>query len=57
MTLLKKDEMPFSVCSPNHEWLFIPPMPRTVEPGYLLVDGEVVSLESFLHGLKEQWQV
>lgn len=44
MELLKPNSLSLKVCSPKHDWLFIPPSDKRV-PGKLLVDGEYVSME------------
>ncbi|KAB8078648.1 hypothetical protein BDV29DRAFT_165951 [Aspergillus leporis] len=57
--LLETEDMPFRKCSPSHvkDFVYIPPRPQKVEANHILVDGQCLSFEEWLAGLKREWNV
>lgn len=49
MKLLKDGKMSLNVCSPQHEWLFIPPRPETAK-------NDKFDIEGWKNSLRRQWQ-
>ena len=49
MKLLKDGKMSLNVCSPKHEWLFIPPRPETAK-------NDKFDIEDWKNSMRQQWQ-
>ncbi|KAK2736232.1 hypothetical protein FQN57_000830 [Myotisia sp. PD_48] len=57
MKLLKANQMPLNLCSPHHDWLFVPPNPQGVHKGKIFIDGAFIDLEQWKKNIKLEWKV
>lgn len=59
MKLMNDGKMRLDVCSPLHQWLYIPPMPSIFQgdKSYVIFDGIVVNFEDWKNGLRREWQI
>ncbi|GKT82191.1 NACHT and TPR domain-containing protein [Colletotrichum tofieldiae] len=44
-----------SACKPSHDWLIVPPLPRDLQPGEVLVDGQAQTLGEWKSTLRQKW--
>lgn len=59
MKLLKDGEMRLDICSPQHEWLHIPPRPPMIrsDKSKIVIDGTLIDVEDWKNDLRQKWQV
>lgn len=59
MKLLKDDKMRLDICSPQHEWLYIPPRPPMIrsEKSKIILDGVLIDIEDWKNNLRKEWDV
>ena len=59
MKLLKDDKMHLDICSPQHEWLHIPPRPPMIrnDKSQIVIDGRLVDLEEWKNSLRQEWKI
>jgi hypothetical protein len=57
--LVATNAVPFKTCSSKHveHFIHIPPKPREIEKGKVLVDGEVVEFEAWKDQLRRKWDI
>ncbi|GKT56135.1 NACHT and TPR domain-containing protein [Colletotrichum tofieldiae] len=44
-----------SACKPSHDWLIVPPLPRDLQPGEVLVDDQAQTLGEWKSTLRQKW--
>lgn len=44
-----------SACKPSHDWLVVPPLPRDLQAGEILVDGQIQRLNEWKSALRQKW--
>ncbi|OGM43950.1 NACHT and TPR domain protein [Aspergillus bombycis] len=59
VNLLAEGAMGIKICNPKHvkDFIYVPPRPRNVPAGKMLVDGEEVDFEMWKQQLKQQWGI
>ncbi|KAF9874333.1 nacht and tpr domain protein [Colletotrichum karsti] len=44
-----------SPCKASHEWLIVPPLPKDLQAGEILVDGQIRKLDEWKSALRQRW--
>lgn len=59
MKLLKNDQIRLNICSPQHEWLYVPPRPPMIscDKSKIIIDGNLVDIEDWKNSLRQTWRV
>lgn len=59
MKLMKNGQMRLDVCSPLHQWLYIPPRPPIFKrhKSQVIIDGTLVEFEDWKNSLRREWQL